>query len=121
MENKIQELNLELLKTVQFNFCDGKTIAAALIENRNLWKAVIMDRPHDGNYVDLIRLRDISTGRWNVDTLFILSSNKDDCKLEELAGGWNADSIEWIEDDKAENRLGGSDDEHARILQIWWD
>ena len=116
--NKIQKLQFALMKEASFNGFLGEQVVDDLLSHKDLWKGVVMDRLDD-----LIKLRDISDGYWNVDTLFILPSGKDNAKLATLAANWNADEIDWIEGDEAQRLLGvgGSTYKGLRILRVWWD
>ena len=66
------------------NLFDPFVVVRDLLNNRDLWEGVVMDRgfaASEGNgrgwtrlSSDLIKLRDIGRGCWNVDTLLILTS-----------------------------------------------
>jgi hypothetical protein len=99
----IQEIHLELIRRATFNHLNGPKVVEDLEKHRDLWQAALIDRPSG---VD-IKLRDLPENHWNVDTLFILSSGKDDDKLELLAKSWRPDEVNWIEG--------------KRILSVWWD
>ena len=91
--NKTQKLVFELMKKATFNEFDGKKVVKDLIENRDLWRAVVMDREGYSPYnesllvIDLIKLRDLEADVYNVDTVFILPADGDEVmrKLETLA------------------------------------
>jgi hypothetical protein len=118
--SRAQQLQLDLMREVRFNNCNGQAVVDDLLEHRQLWRGVVMDRlAHDGSTFALIKLRDIAYA-WNVDTLFILSSRAGDDALRALADGWSADAIEWIEGQEADTMLGASGDDF-RILCVWWD
>lgn len=112
--NNIQLLQLELIKLSSFNNFDGTQVAKDLVDNKELWQGVIMDR--DG----LIKLRDIGNDYWNVDTLYVLSTGKDDVKLEELAESWLADEYGFLKPEEASSRLGTSHST-GKIMWVWWD
>lgn len=77
--------------------------------------------PTDGGpKIDLIKLRDISDDRWNVDTLFLLPQDGKADELMQLAETWGADEIDWIEGREADNLLGVGG-YNRRILRVWWD
>lgn len=99
----VQDIQLELIRRTAFNNFNGTQIVSDLEKHRDLWLSVLIDRPCD---ID-IKLRDLPENIWNVDTLFILSSGKDDEELELLAESWRPDNINWL---KA-----------RRIMCIWWD
>ena len=116
--NPLQQMQIELIRNFQANLYDGEQVGDDLVANRVLWRGVLMDRL--GSRSDLIKLRDLELGIWNVDTLYILSSRIDDAALEALAGTWQADEIAWIEGEEARTVLGGGG-LNNRILQVWWD
>lgn len=117
--NKIQMLQFELIKESSFNSFDGKQVVNDLLKNRDLWRGVIMDR--EGYHsIDLIKLRDIEDEVWNVDTIFILCSGKDDNKLLELTKSWEADEVSFMDEAEASNCLGTSHP-NGKILKVWWD
>ena len=130
--NRVQELQLELIKNMGFNSFNGDKVVKDLIRYKELWEGVIMDREVGLSKkdikrdfiscIDLIKLRDISDDYWNVDTLFILSSRKDDEKLELLAKSWDADEVDWL----TKKELGDTHDigespTNKKILRVWWD
>ena len=125
MKNKVQKLQLKLIERASFNNFEGKKVVADLIEHKDLWRGVVMDRAGysfreqpSGEVIDLIKLRDIEDDYWNVDTLYILTSGKDDTKLVSLAKSWGADEIDWYDEEKSSDLMGGGD---GKILRIWFD
>ena len=99
----LQDIQLELIRRASFNHLNGPKVVADLEKHRDLWRSALIDRPSGV----AIKLRDLPENAWNVDTLFILSSGKDDKKLELRAKSWRPDEVNWIED--------------QRILRVWWD
>ena len=93
---------------------DGRQVAEDLERNTSLWSAAVT---MGGG---LIPLRDLSSGKWNADTIYVLSSQEDDEALFALASGWNPDEANWIEGADADELLGWHPS-NARILQLWWD
>src|SRR5438105_6982113 len=79
----VQEIQLELLRRTSFNALDGERVYASLLKHRDLWLAVLLDRPGVPNYAEpgsllmsgLIKLRDLPENFWNGDTLFILTQS----------------------------------------------
>jgi hypothetical protein len=117
--SKIQALQFELIRRSSFNNFDGVRVARDLLRHRRLWCGVIMDRL--GNDA-LIKLRDIGSNEWNVDTLYVLSSRVDDRALSTLARGWQSDALQWVGGPTADHLLGeGGVVPHRRILEVWWD
>jgi len=112
--NRVQNLMFELMKLASFNSYDGQQVVSDLIDHKDLWRGAILDRD------DLIKLRDIENDKWNVDTLFILTTGVNDVKLEELAHEWCADEIKYLSDEEAKHALGQSYP-LGRVLSIWWD
>ena len=70
---------------------DGERVYASLLQHRDLWLAVLLDRPGIANYAEptsllmsgLIKLRDLPDDCWNADTLYILTTSH--TQAEELA------------------------------------
>lgn len=120
-----QQLQFQLMREARFNEFNPAPVIDDLLANRELWSGAVMDRAgwfavhRGGEPVDLIKLRDIEAGYWNVDTLYILSSGKDDTRLELLAKGWQADEIGWLTGEQASAALGSS--QGGRVLRVWWD
>ena len=117
--SKIQALQFELIKRSSFNNFDGVRVTRDLLRHRRLWCGVIMDRL--GNDA-LIKLRDIGSNEWNVDTLYVLSSGVNDRALTTLARHWQSDALQWVRGAAADQLLGeGGVVPHRRILEVWWD
>ena len=133
-----QDLQFSLMRQATFNEFDGDRIADSLVEHSDLWEGWILDRaayraeysrkglmekveangnkPIEGQLpiepIDLIRLRDIGAGHWNVDTLFILPREGKATELELLARrDWYADEIDWVD----------GQDCRQPVLRVWWD
>ena len=115
--NDFQEIQLELIRRGSFNDFDGPLIADVLVANKHLWSAVIFDREGYCDFtegtalaIDLIKLRDLEAGYWNVDTLFILPEQGQEDALWHLAQSIGADEVDW---------------EHSRdcgrYLRVWFD
>ena len=111
---KVQSMMFELMKLASFNSFDGEQVVRDLIDNRDLWQGVVMDRE------GLIKLRDIQSNDWNVDTLYITTTGVNDVKLEELAEDWSADEVEYLTPDEASHELGQWP-APSKVLRIWWD
>lgn len=118
--NRIQQLNMDLIRESSFNSFDGEQVASALTDHPELWRGVVLDRMDS-----LIKLRDIADGHWNVDTLFILPKVGKEDELKAMADTWDADEVDWIEGKEAAELLGawlrGSGDAKKVILRVWWD
>jgi len=46
----VQEIQLELLRRSCWNALDGERVHASLMKHRDLWLAVLLDRPGVANY-----------------------------------------------------------------------
>ena len=126
--NKVQQLQFELLRDVRYNLFDGAKVVDDLLAWRDLWYAVIADRCASSTgklyeqVIDLIRLRDIPRGYWNVDYVFIWTSDANLERLRQMIEDrWQANVVDALDHDEAEMSMGctlGPDD---RILYVWWD
>lgn len=103
--NRVQQIQLELLRISGFNALDGERVVADLENNRDLWDGVLMTRSDP-----LLLVRDLGEGVWNADTLYLRSSGVNDRGLEALAQGWEADELGWVRHQ-----------EGFRVLVLWWD
>ena len=120
--NKVQELNLELMRLASFNCYDGERVVKDLREHEDVWNGAVMTRLDSG---ELIALRDVADDYWNVDTLYILPKAGKEDELMILALHWDADEVDWIAGREAVHYLG----EYSReleanpkaMLRIWWD
>ena len=127
-EATVQDIQLELIRRRKFNAFDGERIAAQLWEHRELWEAALMDRLALSNWGQppangLIKLRDLSSDDWNVDTLFILSH--DAACAKKLAEIFKMDEsggmVSVYDDSEAVDLALGSGREERAIVSIWWD
>ena len=76
----VQEIQLELLRRRQHNALDGEQVVQSLMKHRSLWEAVMLDRfcfsnPGKLPTIGLIKLRDLSYGYWNCDSLYISTAS----------------------------------------------
>jgi hypothetical protein len=120
--NIIQALQFELMRKASFNGFDGDVVVDSLITHSDLWTGVVMDRADyyysaggerkEGHNepVDLIKLRDIGAGYWNVDTVYILPADGREDDLLALAKTWGADEIDWYRNTHV-----------GRYLRVWFD
>src|SRR5438046_10200645 len=80
----VQEIQLELIRRTSFNALDGEKVCASLLKHRDLWQAVLLDRPGVADYSrprqlltsGLIKLRDLDGNSWNADHLVILTRTR---------------------------------------------
>lgn len=127
-EATAQDIQLELIRRRRFNDFDGQALAAKLLEHRDLWQAVMMDRLALSNFgsppaMGLIKLRDLPYNEWNVDTLYLLAPTKEAAK--QLAEIFNmaewAGMVSVYDDPREVDSALGSGRETRAIVAIWWD
>ncbi len=130
--SRSQKLQFMLIVNAGFNAFEPMPVLRDLLEHRQLWDGVVMERgyldPRDNLHFltrlrsDLIKLRDISGGHWNVDTLFILAPEANIAPLQKLGENWHADEIGVISGEHTDGLLGiGRGGHPQRILTVWWD
>ncbi len=115
--SEAQQIQLDIIAKTNFNFFEGRKIAAWLKENHRMWRAVLLP-------LDLISLRDMDDGHWHADTLYIYPEDGWGFKLEEIMREqFQADETSWIGGYDAMMKLGTSEvkDKSYVILQAWWD
>jgi hypothetical protein len=127
----VQDIQLELLRRTGFNALDGERVVASLLRNRDLWLAVLLDRPGVPNYADpshlltagLIKLRDLPQNLWNADTLFILTRTRQQAQqMARIAEeeDW-AGAILLHEDQQELDRALGTGRREYGLVTLWWD
>jgi hypothetical protein len=110
----VQELHLALIEAASFNDFDGKQVVRSLRKHRDLWHSALMDgETWGGQPIYGIKLRDLQQGYWNVDTLYIVATEKGvaDNALLKVVKRWHADEIDWAEVKYVD----------APVLRVWWD
>lgn len=114
--SEAQQVQLDIIAKTNFNFFEGRKIAAWLKENPRMWRAVLLP-------LDFISLRDMDDGYWHADTLYIYAEDGWQMKLEEvMKEQFHADEIRWIGGERAADLLGDSEiDGSYVILEAWWD
>ena len=130
-EASVQDIQLELLRRTMFNALDGEKLHASLRKHRDLWLAVLLDRPGVADYTEpgrllisgLIKLRDLPHNLWNADTLFILTRTH--LLAQKLARiteeeDWGGE-VQVYEDQKEIDRALGTGRQEYGLLSIWWD
>jgi hypothetical protein len=70
---------------------------------------------------DLIPLRDLPEGHWNVDRLYVLARPGQEAALEALARTWRADEVGWLDGRVAQVAMGGYWRPEPQVLVVWWD
>ena len=127
----VQDIQLELIRRTSFNALDGERVYASLLAHRDLWLAVLLDRPGVPNYAEprhlltsgLIKLRDLPTNFWNADTLFVLTRTR--AQARELARvveqeDW-AGAVQVYEDQRDIDDALGTGRQEYGLICVWWD
>jgi hypothetical protein len=127
----VQDIQLELLRRAKWNALDGQRVIRSLLEHRELWLAVLLDRPGVANYAKptlllmggLIKLRDLPDNFWNADTLFILTQTHVHARrlaqiIEEEDWGGEVRVVE--NQEEIDSALGTGRDDYG-LLSVWWD
>ena len=128
----VQDIQLELLRRTTFNAMEGERIVASLLRHRDLWLAVLLDRPGVPNYAEpgllltsgLIKLRDLPDNLWNADTLFILTRTREKAHrlvriIEEE--DWKCDEVRVCEDQQEFGQALGTGRRGYGLVSVWWD
>jgi len=131
--NEIQRLHLELFRRVRHNLLDGESVVRDLLDWRDLWHSVLPTRfpypsikPDDREYhpyAELIMLRSTRWDSWPADTLYIWTSDEALPQLRQrIEERWQPSDVEVILPSiDEEMHFAHLDDEHDRVLYIWWD
>jgi hypothetical protein len=131
-EASVQAIQLELLRRTKFNTFDGEKVHASLLKHRDLWLAVLLDRPGAADYSNerggllisgLIKLRDLPSNIWNADTLFILTrTHRHAQELARIAEeeDW-AGMVQVYEDQQEMDSALGTGRQEYGLLSMWWD
>ncbi|MBL4845948.1 MAG: hypothetical protein JKY65_10505 [Planctomycetes bacterium] len=115
----IQQVQLELTRGRRFNEFEGEEIVRDLLAHRSLWTSALMDWLGDPS--GLIKLRDLSRNRWNVDTLNVLARDEGCAReLVEASTEWKAESVVVYGAGRTTRAIGCSSTP-ARVLAWWWD
>ena len=98
---------------------------------RELWTAVLLDRPGVPNYAEpgflltagLIKLRDLPENIWNADTLFVLTPSRR--AVEQLtkvieSEDWGGEFQIHDKQEETDRALGTGRQEYG-LLSVWWD
>lgn len=127
-----QDIQLELIRRTKFNMMDGERIITSLLRHRDLWMAVLLDRPGLPNYNEpirllmagLIKLRDLPQNIWNADTLYILTRTHEQARrLERIIEeeDWFADAVHVYEDQREIDNALGTGRQQFGLVSVWWD
>ncbi len=132
-ELSVQDIELELIRRRRFNAFDGARIADSLERHSQLWLAAHMDRFGLGRTAhpdwfpqgSLIKLRDLRSNRWNVDTLVVLTADIGGAgELANIARveNWCADELAVQEDTEEEIAAAlGRSSLGFGVFSAWWD
>lgn len=132
-KNDIQRLHFELLRRVRYNLLDGEQVVQDLLEWRDLWYSVLPTRfPYSFNtnekreyrpYLELAMLRHARGNSWPADTLYIWTNDQALPELRRrIEARWQASEIrELAPENDEEMQFSHLDDEHDRVLFVWWD
>jgi len=122
-----QEIQLELIRRARWNDLDGERVVAYLLTHCDLWQAALIDRlslsrpgrlPASG----LIKLRDLPSGYWNADTLYVLTRDAG-CAAELAKIGeeeWGGMAQVHTDQETIDDALGIGRSTQA-VVSIWWD
>ena len=130
-EASVQDIQLELLRRTKFNALDGERVVASLLQHRDLWLAVLLDRPGVPNYAEpgllltagLIKLRDLPDSYWNADTLFVLTRTHEQARqLARIAEeeDWGGE-VRVFDDQQEIDRALGTGRQEYGLMSVWWD
>lgn len=126
-----QEIQFELLRRTRFNALDGERVCESLQRHRDLWLAVLLDRPGVPNFAEpgllltagLIKLRDLPYDQWNADTLFVLTPTRQAAEeLAKVAEGddWGGE-VQVYTDQKVIDGALGTGRQPYGLMSVWWD
>jgi hypothetical protein len=126
-----QKLQFMLMLEAAFNAFDPFVVVGDLLRHRDLWEGAVMDRAFllpEANErswfrmgTDLIKLRDVGSDHWNVDTLFILTAKGTKGRWKPITKNWAADEVGFIDGPDVGRVLGSYPAERQNILTVWWD
>jgi hypothetical protein len=133
--NEIQRLHLELFRHIRYNLLDGERVVTDLLDWRDLWYSVLPTRfpyPFAFNkqdskqyhpYTELGMLRNVRWDSWPADTLYIWTNDEALPELRKrVEERWEPSEIEVLSPGEDEEmHLTHLDDEHDRVLFVWWD
>ena len=127
-EATAQDIQLELIRRHHDKAFDGQKVAASLLQHKEQWQAVMMDRlclsnPSQLPRVRLIKLRDLPGHDGNVDTLYILTPDVSSARqIEKIAEteGWAGEVRVHDHADEVMSALGTGQPGPA-MVSIWWD
>jgi len=117
---ELQKLQLDIIAHTSFNSLDGRKIKELLLENCQLWRAVIIHGK------EFLLLRELENDIWMADTIYILARVGSESQLEELVTeNFEADEVHWVRDEMAlvlfRNMENYLEQNPPPVLSVWWD
>ncbi len=131
--NDIQRLHFELFRRVRYNLLDGESVVRDLLDWHDLWYSVLptrfplffnkQDDKQYHPYTELSMLRQARCESWPADTLYIWTNDEALPQLRQrIEERWAPSEIEVLSPGVDEEmRFMHLDDEHDRVLFVWWD
>jgi hypothetical protein len=131
--NETQHLYFELFRRVNYNLLDGERVVSDLLTWRELWYSVlptrfpyIFSKPGDKEYrpyTELSMLRHARWDSWPADTLYIWTNDEALPQLRQrIEERWQPSEVVVISPERDEEmHFSNLDDEHDRVLFVWWD
>ena len=131
--NAIQRLHFELFRRVRYNLLDGERVVGDLLEWHDLWYGVLptrfpyaFNKPDDRQYHPYTELSMLRHARWRAaaDTLYIWTNDEALPQLRKrIEERWDPSEIVVISPDADEEMRFAhvKNDEHNRVLFVWWD
>ncbi len=131
--NDVQHLFFELFRCVRYNLLNGERVVRDLLDWHDLWYSVLPTRftyalntQQDKQYhpyAELSMLRHVRWESWPADTLYIWTNDHALPELQKrIEERWEASEIVVISPEADEEmHFSHLDDEHDRVLFVWWD
>ncbi len=127
-----QKLQFLLMLGSAFNKFRPFAVVRDLLRHRALWRGAVMDRGYtivEGTHTDLCRLssdlihlRDIGTGVWNVDTLFVLTDAASEPRWRPILEGWGAAEVNFLDAAESGQLLGAFGPMgDLKVMTVWWE
>ncbi|MEW5848565.1 MAG: hypothetical protein AB2A00_07105 [Myxococcota bacterium] len=119
-----QHSHLQLLRYTKHNLLHGEVVAEELVEMSERWVAALVDNAGLADEAPsslLIKLRDMDSGVYNVDTLYVLARSREDAEhIGSMKERWRADEVCILPPEDLDNALGG-DERGFWLVMLWWD